>query len=114
MVWCRRHEFQINESVKYFFEKVDIMKMPHYVPDIDDMLYCRFRTSGIVTEKYVINGTVFEMYDVGGQRNERKKWIHCFAHVTGVLFVAGLSDFNQSVFEDVSLNRMVEAINLFE
>jgi hypothetical protein len=25
------------------------------------------RTSGIVTERYLIDGTVFEMYDVGGQ-----------------------------------------------
>lgn len=44
----------------------------------DDILYSRVRTSGIVTERYNIDGTTFEMYDVGGQRNERKKWIHCF------------------------------------
>lgn len=31
-----------------------------------------------MTERYNIDGTTFEMYDVGGQRNERKKWIHCF------------------------------------
>ena len=41
-------------------------------------MYSRVRTSGIVTERYNIDGTTFEMYDVGGQRNERKKWIHCF------------------------------------
>ena len=44
----------------------------------DDILYSRVRTSGIVTERYNIDGSTFEMYDVGGQRNERKKWIHCF------------------------------------
>jgi GTPase SAR1 family protein len=106
-VWNRRNEYQINESVKYYFDKIDIMKIIHYVPDIDDMLYCRFRTSGIVTERYVIDGITFEMYDVGGQRNERRKWIHCFEKVTAVIFVAGLSDFNMQVFEDTSQNRMV-------
>ena len=40
------------------------------------------RTSGIVTERYNIDGTTFEMYDVGGQRNERKKWIHCFEGIS--------------------------------
>lgn len=114
MTWARRNEFQITESVKYYFDKMEIMKLPNYIPDVDDMLYCRFRTSGIVTEKYLIDGTTFEMYDVGGQRNERRKWIHCFENVTGVIFVAGLSDFNQTVYEDNSMNRMVEAINLFE
>ena len=34
-------------------------------------------------------GTVFEMYDVGGQRNERKKWIHCFE---GMMHVSCLSN----------------------
>merc|ERR1719174_3577782 len=59
------------------------------------MPYARVRTSGIVTERYCIEGSTFEMYDVGGQRNERKKWIHCFDNVTAVIFVAALSEYDQ-------------------
>jgi GTPase SAR1 family protein len=113
-VWARRNETSITESVKYFFDKMEYLKMPNYVPDKDDMLHCRFRTSGIVTDQYLIDGTTFEMYDVGGQRNERRKWIHCFENVTGVIFVAGLSDFNQFLFEANGRNRMEEALDLFE
>ena len=47
------------------------------------------------------------MYDVGGQRNERKKWIHCFDGVTAVIFVVGLSEYDQALLEDDSANRMV-------
>ena len=47
------------------------------------------------------------MYDVGGQRNERKKWIHCFEGVTAVIFVAAISEYDQKLFEDASTNRMV-------
>jgi len=39
---------------------------------------CRVRTTGIVEQEFKINDNVFRMCDVGGQRNERKKWIHCF------------------------------------
>ena len=58
----------------------------------------------------MIDGKGFEMYDVGGQRNERKKWIHCFEDVTAVIFVAALSEYDQVLYEDTSTNRMVEAI----
>lgn len=112
--WDRRAEFQIIESVQYYFNKIDVIKMPDYLPDKDDILFSRVRTSGIVTERYIIDGTVFEMYDVGGQRNERKKWIHCFEGVTAVIFVAAISEYDQKLFEDASTNRMVEALDLFE
>jgi len=114
LVWDRRSEFQLIESVQYYFNKIDTIKLPDYLPDQDDILYSRVRTSGIVTESYVIDGTTFEMYDVGGQRNERKKWIHCFEGVTAVIFVAALSEYDQKLFEDITTNRMVEALSLFE
>jgi GTPase SAR1 family protein len=106
-VWDRRNEFQIIESVQYYFNKIDVIKQPDYLPDKDDIIYSRVRTSGIVTERYVIDNTTFEMYDVGGQRNERKKWIHAFEGVTAVIFVAAISEYDQKLFEDSAVNRMV-------
>lgn len=112
--WKRRAEFQIVESVKYYFNEIERIMTEDYVATQQDMLLARVRTSGIVTEKYVIDGKDFEMYDVGGQRNERKKWIHCFEDVTAVIFVAALSEYDQVLYEDTSTNRMVEAIELFD
>jgi GTPase SAR1 family protein len=106
-VWNRRNEFQIIDSVQYYFNRINLIKRPDYIPDKDDIIHSRVRTSGIVTERYVIDNTVFEMYDVGGQRNERKKWIHCFEGVTAVIFVAAISEYDQKLFEDASTNRMV-------
>lgn len=113
-VWKRRAEYQIIESVQFYFNKIDQIKMPDFLPDDADLLNLRVRTSGIVTDRYDIDGTQFEMYDVGGQRNERKKWIHCFEGVTAVIFVAAISEFDQTLFEDASTNRMVEALDLFD
>ena len=53
------------------------------------------------------------MYDVGGQRNERKKWIHCFDNVTAIIFVAAASEYNQVLVEDGTTNRMHETLKLF-
>ena len=100
--------------MKYYFENIDRIKQPNYLANQQDILLSRVRTSGIVTERYEIDGSQFEMYDVGGQRNERKKWIHCFDDVTAVIFVAALSEYDQRLFEDANTNRMTEAIDLFD
>jgi hypothetical protein len=53
------------------------------------------------------------MLDVGGQRNERKKWMHSFESVTAVIFVAAMSEYDQVLYEDGETNRVHEAIELF-
>lgn len=110
----RRAEFQLFDSAKYFFKNITRISSPDFRATVDDVLQSRVRTSGIVEEKYNIDGVDFEMFDVGGQRNERKKWIHCFAEVTAIIFVAAISEYDQVLYEDMTQNRMVEAIELFD
>ena len=52
--------------------------------------------------------------DVGGQRSERKKWLHVMDNVDAVLFIASLSDYDQRLNEDSTRNRMQESICLFD
>jgi len=40
------------------------------------------------------------MFDVGGQRSERKKWIHCFENVNALLFLVAISGYDQCLAED--------------
>lgn len=44
--------------------------------------------------------------DVGGQRSERKKWIHCFENVIALIYLASLSEYDQCLEEN---NREVRA-----
>lgn len=112
--YTNRSKFQINDSAAYFFERLDAMATPGYVPSDMDVLRSRVRTLGIVESAFSIDGNKFKMFDVGGQRNERKKWIHCFENVTAVLFVGVLSEYDQVLYEDATVNRMVETLVLFE
>ena len=45
------------------------------------------------------------MFDVGGQRSERKKWIHCFEGVTAIIFCVALSGYDQVLHEDETTVR---------
>jgi len=94
--------------------QLDRISETGYVPSVDDILRARVRTSGIVEESYKIDGVEFVMYDVGGQRNERKKWIHCFDAVTAVIFVAAISEYDQYLYEDDQMKRMDESVMLFD
>jgi hypothetical protein len=40
------------------------------------------------------------MVDVGGQRSERKKWIHVFDNVQVVLFLVAISGYDHVLVED--------------
>ncbi|KAG9310578.1 G-protein alpha subunit-domain-containing protein [Chiua virens] len=51
---------------------------------------------------------------VGGQRSERKKWIHCFEGVTSIIFCTALSEYDQVLLEEKNQNRMAESLILFE
>jgi len=104
----------LTDSASYFFKRVDEIAEDTYIPSEQDVLRSRVRTTGIVENAFDIDGNQFKMFDVGGQRNERKKWIHCFENVTAVLFVAAISEYDQVLYEDENTNRMVEALNLFE
>lgn len=46
--------------------------------------------------------SVRSMFDVGGQRSERKKWIHCFENVTSIIFCVALSEYDQVLLEESS------------
>ena len=40
------------------------------------------------------------MVDVGGQRSERRKWIHCFDKVQAIIFLVAVSEYDQVLAED--------------
>ena len=54
------------------------------------------------------------MFDVGGQRSERKKWIHCFEGVTAIIFCVALSDYDLVLAEDEEMVRGFWVIVWFE
>ena len=109
----RRNEFQLNDSTEYFMSSIDRIFSKDYEPDDQDILRTRVKTTGVVRIEFDFHATKFEMLDVGGQRSERKKWIHCFDNVTSVLFIVSIAEYDQVLEEDRTTNRMIESMQLF-
>ncbi|PAA67227.1 hypothetical protein BOX15_Mlig003673g1, partial [Macrostomum lignano] len=110
----RSREYQLNDSAEYYLNSLDRLSQPDYVPSEQDVLRTRVKTTGIIETQFHYKGLHFRMFDVGGQRSERKKWIHCFEGVTAVIFTVALSEYDLTLFEDQELNRMTESLKLFD
>ena len=106
---------QMNESAEYFFDSLErFQDADSYNPTKQDVLRVRVRSSGIEEAEFKFEELNFRMLDVGGQRSERRKWIHCFDAVTVVLFCASLSEYDQVLREDAATPRMKESLQLFD
>jgi len=122
--YARRNEFWLLDSCSYYMNNLERFTEIGFTPTPEDQVMARVRTTGIVVshlEHKIANGKPdepdtmqFQVVDVGGQRNERKKWIHCFDDVKALLFIVNLAGYNQVLFEDTSKNRMHEELELFQ
>ena len=108
-----RDKLQFPENSKHFLNEIDRVGAEGFVPTVEDILRARTKTIGITHRVFRFNGATFEFTDVGGQRNERRKWIDCFNGVTAVIFVVAISEYNQVLYEDAKMCRMQEALNEF-
>lgn len=90
----------MSNSLVYFFDAIDRVFDPEYQPTEQDIVHCRARTIGITETTFHLRDHEMQMVDVGGQKSERRKWIHCFQDVTSILFLVSLSGYDQCLVED--------------
>ncbi|XP_023209628.1 G protein alpha q subunit-like isoform X3 [Centruroides sculpturatus] len=110
----RRREYQLTDSAKYYLSDLDRISATDYLPTQQDILRVRVPTTGIIEYPFDLDSIIFRMVDVGGQRSERRKWIHCFENVTSIIFLVALSEYDQILFESDNENRMEESKALFK
>ena len=114
----RSNEYQLIDSAKYFFDRVNEIRKRDYIPTDQDILRCRVPTTEMSEIKFTI-GTkprkmvTFHMVDVGGQRDQRRKWMQCFNDVTAIIFVVPCSSYDIALRKDPTRNRLRESIDLF-
>ncbi|KAK6182607.1 hypothetical protein SNE40_010253 [Patella caerulea] len=112
------HRYQLIDCAKYFLDRLDEIRRDDYIPNDQDILRCRAITNSIQHIEFNVpdagDQVKFSVYDVGGQRGERKKWIQVFDSVVAILFVADASTFDQCLLEDSDKNRLLEALEIFE
>ncbi|KAM9848967.1 guanine nucleotide-binding protein subunit alpha-14-like [Aulostomus maculatus] len=111
--YSRRCEYQLLDSTEYYMSNLDRISAQDFIPTEQDVLRVRFPTTGIHDYSFTIKTITLRIVDVGGQKSERRKWIHCFENVTSLIFLASLSEYDQVLEERETINRMQESLALF-
>ncbi|XP_055286142.1 guanine nucleotide-binding protein subunit alpha-15 isoform X1 [Moschus berezovskii] len=109
----RRREFHLLDSAVYYLSNLDRITEEGYIPTAQDVLRSRMPTTGINEYCFSVQKTNLRIVDVGGQKSERKKWIHCFENVIALIYLASLSEYDQCLEENNQENRMKESLALF-
>jgi len=113
--WLKfKTELQLPDGLEYLFSRTHIVCQSGYIPTHDDILRVRKRTTGIIEAFFHIGDVELSVIDVGGQRSERRKWVHAFDNVSAILFVVALPSFDQVMWEDDKINRLTDSLHLFE
>jgi len=113
----QRHRIQLpggSSSTEYFMENAKRFAAEDFLPTVEDMLRVKSKTTGVLETTFIMNGTEFNMVDVGGQRSERKKWLACFNDVSAVIYLVALNEYDMLMEEDDQTNRMEESLKLFQ
>ena len=108
-----RAEYQLSDQVAMYLDDVMRIGAADYSPTTGDALRARVRTSGVASKEFVINKRPYVVWDVGGQRSELSNWLPFFTHVTAIVFVIAMGEYDQVVKEDPSKNRLEETLELF-
>lgn len=113
----RQGEYALFDGWFYFVDK--LKQYPEWggkdwIPSEEDLLQARIRTAGGKTFCFLVGKQEFQLTDVGGQRNERRKFFFLFNEMDCLLFVASLSEYNEALFEDSQQNRLRETIRVWK
>jgi guanine nucleotide-binding protein subunit alpha len=107
-------QLNLPEGTEFFLNNFQRLATTGFKPTEEDILFARSATTGVIQTTFEYNGSEMVYIDVGGQRSERKKWINQFDNVKMILFVASLIDYDRTMYEDKTSNRVADSLMLFE
>ena len=109
-----RHLIPNTEAAEYFFQQIDRVCLVGYIPTSQDILHTRLATTRPSEFEFEYHQMNLIMVDVGGQRTQRNKWVHCFEGVHAILFCVSLNEYALDLEEDATTNAMHESLRVFD
>jgi len=114
-VYSRRGEFYLHENTGHFMAKAVQIANDDWIPTPVDSLKTGTPTDGKHERELELFGKEgFTVVDAGGKRKVRKSWAGLFPGTTILVFVVGVSEYDQVLEEDEKTNRLNDSLALWE
>ncbi|ETO24678.1 hypothetical protein RFI_12479 [Reticulomyxa filosa] len=110
-----RDSFSLPDNMDFYLNKIEDIMKPDYNCSDEDCFKVSYRTTGWYYYEYIdpkLKEQTFRIYDVGGQRSERRKWVQHFSGVDALIFVTALNHYATTLFEDEDKNALHESFVL--
>jgi len=101
-------------GVTYYVQNAQRLAEEDYEPTSEDVIRAKLRTTGITEMGFQVGNQEYNLIDIGGQRSERRKWLHCFEAVHVIIYMIAINEYDMVLEEDGITNRLQEAFKLFE
>ena len=104
------------DSVNYWFKSENLQRVcaADYAPTEADILQSRAATVGVHNHDFEVRDHTLRIVDVGGSKTQRNGWLSLFAGCSSVCFVAAIGSYYLPVESDVGINRLQDAMALFD
>ncbi|ETS78455.1 hypothetical protein PFICI_10517 [Pestalotiopsis fici W106-1] len=101
------------DNAEYFAKNAERIISPDYQPTEQDAIYSMTKTTGIERLEFKFSGFSWELFDLGGARSERKKWIHAYELTDTIIFTIDVTCYSKTAKDDKT-NCMEEQFSMFE
>ncbi|CAD6193673.1 unnamed protein product [Caenorhabditis auriculariae] len=113
-LYARRSAFNLNDSTKFFLDSFDSINRPDYQPSPKHLIMSYVPTIGVQNVIFTANNRSFQLFDIGGQRIDRRKWATMYDGIDAIFFCLAISEYDQTMNEDLVTNRLTDSLNLLQ
>lgn len=104
---------EYTESLSYVLKNLDRVAKNDWTPTNEDILHVRQRTTGIVETHFEAGKNHWTLIDVGGQKVERRKWIHSQQNLNAMIYFVSLDEYDVQN-EEVGKSGIEESLEVWK
>uniref|UniRef100_A0A0N4ZRZ6 G-protein alpha subunit n=1 Tax=Parastrongyloides trichosuri TaxID=131310 RepID=A0A0N4ZRZ6_PARTI len=113
-VYKRRGQFNLNDSAGYFFEEMERINQPNFMPTPEDLIRAYVPTLGVDNLIFTVKNKSFQLIEYGGTKLDTKLMEDLYDGISCVFFVVAISEYDQFSPNDTENSKLQNALKILD